>query len=233
MVVIQKADLSMYLEPVSVGVDIGQRRDPSAIVVAEMHGDRAAADLDVTASWTIRGVERLPLGTPYPDVADRIAAIVQHLVDRDREEGHLYVTTQGPTDLTHRYLQVVCDATGVGRPIVDLIRSKLPQDVPVIAVTLTAAEAFTRHKHLEWSVGKPFLVSKMQAYLQTNRITLPMTDEARALGDELLNYEIRASATGMQTGAFRTGTHDDLATALGLACLVPIRELARARPWWW
>jgi hypothetical protein len=233
VVVIRKTDVSMYLEPVSIGVDIGQRRDPSAIVVAEMFGDRAEADLDTTASWVIRGVERLPLGTPYPEVADRIAAVVQRLVDRDLEEGNVYATDQGPTGVTHRYLQVVCDATGVGRPIVDLIRAKLPADVPVFAVTLTAAEAFTKHRYLEWSVGKPFLVSKMQAYLQTGRITLPETDEARALGEELVNYEIRASATGMQTGAFRTGTHDDLATALGLACLVPIRELARARPWWW
>ena len=48
--------------PVSLvaGLDIGQRVDPSAIALAEADGDPTA--------FTVRYLERLPLGTPYPAV---------------------------------------------------------------------------------------------------------------------------------------------------------------------
>jgi hypothetical protein len=37
--------------------------------------------------------------------------------------------------------------------------------------------------------------------------------------EELLNYEIHVSEEGRdQYGAFKIGSHDDLVTALGLAC---------------
>jgi hypothetical protein len=48
---------------------------------------------------------------------------------------------------------------------------------------------------------------------------LPNDKEFAALVRELQEFELRASASGMTSGAFRTGSHDDLAVALGLACL--------------
>ena len=43
------------------------------------------------------------------------------------------------------------------------------------------------------------------------------TAEAEALRRELVNYELRVDAQARETfGAFKTGTHDDLATALWL-----------------
>jgi hypothetical protein len=46
------------------------------------------------------------------------------------------------------------------------------------------------------------------------------TSEARALARELLDYEIRVSDhASVLAGAFKTGAHDDLVTALGLAVL--------------
>ena len=45
--------------------------------------------------------------------------------------------------------------------------------------------------------------------------------EAAALVAELLNYEIKIDDKGTDRyGAFSTGSHDDLATALGLAMLL-------------
>lgn len=58
------------------------------------------------------------------------------------------------------------------------------------------------------------------------RIHLPKTEEAVALQKELKNYTIRVNENANpEFGAFKVGTHDDLVTALGLACLsesVPI-----------
>jgi hypothetical protein len=54
--------------------------------------------------------------------------------------------------------------------------------------------------------------------LQTGRVHLPGTAEARALARELEAYEIRVTENANDTyGAFKVGTHDDLVTALGLA----------------
>ena len=50
------------------------------------------------------------------------------------------------------------------------------------------------------------------------------TAEAEATRQELLDYEIRVSEDGHDSyGAFKTGKHDDLVTALGLAVQKPRR----------
>jgi hypothetical protein len=62
---------------------------------------------------------------------------------------------------------------------------------------------------------------RLQALLQAGRLHLPRIDEAQALAQELLDYEIRVSEDANDRyGAFRVGTHDDLVTALGLAVQV-------------
>jgi hypothetical protein len=48
--------------------------------------------------------------------------------------------------------------------------------------------------------------------------------EARVLGEELLNFELRVDERANDTyGAFKVGTHDDMVTALGLAVLAAER----------
>ena len=69
-----------------VGADIGQARDPTALAVIE-----AEAEMIL-----VRHLERLPLGTPYPDAVKRIGEVVQTLPGAE----------------------LVVDATGVGRPVV-------------------------------------------------------------------------------------------------------------------
>ena len=65
------------------------------------------------------------------------------------------------------------------------------------------------------SLGKAYLVSRLQALLQSGRLHLPRTAEAEVLTDELLTYEIRVDKNANDRyGAFRVGTHDDLVTAL-------------------
>jgi hypothetical protein len=45
---------------------------------------------------------------------------------------------------------------------------------------------------------------------------LPKTQDAEALKDELLNFEIKITDADHDTyGAFKIGTHDDLTIALG------------------
>jgi hypothetical protein len=68
------------------------------------------------------------------------------------------------------------------------------------------------------TLGKAWLVSRLQALLQSKLLHLPRTEESEALSEELLTYEIRVSEDANDKyGAFKVGAHDDLVTALGLA----------------
>ena len=181
---------------VTVGVDVGQRRDPTAIAVVEQE------DRDSKVHHMARHLERLPLGTTYPSVAERVAAVVRGV----------HAATSGEAPILY------VDATGVGTPIVDVLRAASVGDLArLVAVYFTHGDR-RKVESSEVKLGKAWLVSRMQALLQSGLLHLPRTSEAEALGKELLDYEIRVTEDANDRyGAFRVGAHDDLVTALGLA----------------
>jgi hypothetical protein len=182
---------------VVIGIDIGQKRDPTAVCIAEI--ERRFVGGRQETHFLIRYLERLPIGTRYPDVADRVAAIVTGARERD-SVFNLYV-----------------DATGVGLPIVDLLEAR-DLGVAVTAVYFTHGDRRTEVNDRSVHLGKAFLVSRLQMLLESGRVHLPRTPEAETLAAELLNYEIRVDQNANDRyGAFKVGTHDDLVTALGLA----------------
>jgi hypothetical protein len=205
---------------IAVGVDLGQRRDPTAICVTESeiretgektviayHDDGSLTQREEVAPYyLVRHLERQALGTSYPDVAARLSEIVAKL-DRDFSEG---------------YLAMVMDATGVGQPVVDIVRAALQGGrCRMTGAILTGSEKMEGHPGArEVRLGKLHLVSNLQALLQQGRIGLPETAEARQLAEELLDFELRVNENAnLISGAFRTGAHDDLVVALGLSCL--------------
>jgi hypothetical protein len=206
---------------VSIGVDIGQLVDPTAICVGEREERRQTAPdiwhlpngtvqdhprtLRAEEHHVIRYLERLPLGTPYPDVAQRIARVAEGVCRRTGAMPTLYI-----------------DATGVGTPVVDELR-RAGVRARLWAVYFTHGDRRSetgREVHL----GKAWLVSHLQALLQGARLHLPKTTESDALARELQDYEIKIDQNANDTyGAFKVGTHDDLVTALGLA-VQPVRR---------
>lgn len=186
---------------ITIGVDIGQKRDPTAIAVVEL--DRREVDDDRTEThFVVRYLDRLPLGTPYPEVARRVAAITERAA---RQAG--------------RTVTVYLDATGVGQPVVDLVAERW-RGGRLVAVYFTHGDRRTEDGG-KVTLGKAYLVSKLQALLQSRRIHLPDSSEARVLAQELQDYEIRIGEDANDRyGAFKVGTHDDLVTALGLAVQV-------------
>src|SRR5215217_6568425 len=181
---------------VIVGVDIGQRRDPTAIAVVE---------LEYRGSEThhiARHLERLPLGSPYPAVAERVAAVVQGV--------HSAMSGKAPT--------LYLDATGLGTPIVDILRAAGVGGLARLKAVYFTNGDRRKVERGEVKLGKAWLVSRMQALLQSGLLHLPRTAEAEVLGKELLDYEIKVTEDANDRyGAFRVGAHDDLVTALGLA----------------
>lgn len=188
---------------VTMGVDIGQRVDPTAIAVAE--AEMRVVEGQAETVYLIRHLERLPLGTGYPAVADRVATVAAGVTKKGVLVRRLYA-----------------DCTGVGRPVIEMLSPALIRQhvtTHVWAVTFTFGDRRTEHKdEREIIMGKAWLVSRLQVLLQSQRILLPTTAEARALADELLVYEIKVTDNGNeQFGAFKVGSHDDLVVALGLA----------------
>jgi hypothetical protein len=173
---------------VTVGVDIGQKRDPTAIAVAELEHRERAETGRREDHWLVRHLERLPLGTPYPGVADRLAVVVEGVRKRTGHAPACYL-----------------DATGVGQPVADEMTSR---GLAVTACYFTHGDRRTE-EGTRVTIGKAWLVSRLQALLQGGRLHLPDTSEARVLADELLDYEIRVEEDANDRyGAFRVGKHE-------------------------
>lgn len=218
----------VQLNPVCVGIDVGQIHDPTAIAVAEVmqvhtgkfrydkqfhvpaHVDAygrfiKAVDADpvMVSEYTIRHITRLKLGTSYPDVALHIADMLCNPLFAQRE------------------VRVLIDVTGVGRPVYDDLRGEIKRraatrHVLLKPITFSHGEKYNRSTGV---LAKAFLVSRLQSLLQAERVHGPDTAEMKATIEELRVYEIKVSDDGKDTYGAIVGKHDDLATALGLACL--------------
>lgn len=197
--------------PIIVGLDFGKKRDFSAIVVVEaLKVDRPGR----RPEWRFetRHLERLPLGGDYLAVGKRVAEVVRNIEARP-----VPVMASPPS------IQLVVDSTGGGIPAVDILRDALHGSrARLITATFTHGETLNRKSSHEWTVGKGYLVNRLQALFQTERIELPANHaEATAMARELQDYEIKSDPDGdTKFGAFKVGSHDDLVTALGLAVLV-------------
>lgn len=219
------------LNPIYIGIDVGQISDPTAISVAEVsqvetgryrpcqrvlpHFNREIGlwqpprDMQpiMVTRYTIRSIRRLPLNTSYPAVAAHIASML--LSER----------------FERRKVRVLIDVTGVGRPIYDslkqefLMRREIEEkriEISIQPVSFVHGEKYNR---VTGTLGKAFLVSRMQSLLQNERIDGVNSAEMKATCDELLVYQVKISDQGKDTYGAKTGAHDDLATALGLSCL--------------
>ena len=184
---------------ISIGVDIGQAQDPTAMVVVESYRPEAVSPTDrPEMHFLIRWVEKVPLGTPYPDVVAKIAAVA--------EQASIF-----------GHPSIVVDSTGVGRPVIDML--KMATRFGVTAVTFTGGASEHRDGAYAHTVPKRDLVASLEVLLQTRRLhaaaNLPFADDLRA---ELSAFEVNVSARGHDTYEAASGRHDDLVAALCLAC---------------
>ena len=140
----------------------------------------------------LRHLERRPLGTPYPQVAAQIGATMKAL--------------PAPGEL-------VVDATGVGRPVLDLLRDA---GLAPVAVCITGGRAVTFDGDM-WRVPKRILVRSLVAAFEGDWLKVARgLSHAKAFTRELQAFERRVNARGhdVYEGA---GEHDDLVIATALA----------------
>lgn len=184
---------------VRVGADIGKKTDPTAIIVTEEQ-DRGGVD-----HYVSRMVQRLPIGTEYPAVADRIVQVVRGLEERSE------VLSWSRKQFR---IETWIDATGVGESVVDLVREK---GVSAKAATFTGTDKLTEHQDDVISIGKGYMVGRLQVLLQADRLHLPINEEAAVLVRELQNYQIEVNERAHASFSAPSGKHDDLVIALGLS----------------
>ena len=187
-----------------VGVDLGQRADPTAIAVAERaevagKWDAVQFARRKTVEYRVRHLERVRLGTPYPDVVERVKQVV--------ESG----------ELAGRCTAVV-DATGAGTPVVDMLRrAGLP--CMLAPVIITGGEMQRREKGY-FMVPKRDLMAGMLLRLERGELKIAEgIPEGERLLREMAGMRVRVTPSGReQYGTWREGEHDDLVLAVALAC---------------
>jgi hypothetical protein len=187
-----------------VGLDLGQRRDHTAVAVIERA--EPAYGRVATSRIVVRHLQRAPLGTGYPAVVEA----VREAVSSDELRGRCVLAV---------------DATGLGAPVVDMLRGA-GLGCDLTAVTITGGEREVQ-QGMNWSVPKRDLMAGLQVSLERGDLRIAKGIEmAGALVKELMNVRMSAKGLGRyRVGADGCGEHDDLVIAVALAVW-----RARARP---
>lgn len=195
------------MNPIHVGVDVGQITDPTAIAIVEV--ERIVKPLNGAEKketlYKVHSLERLKLRTPYPDVATRIMDVLCS----PRLSG----------------LRVRCyiDTGGVGRAVFDDVRDRLfrrsdARMIDLREVTLTGGEQ--QYNRAKGTVSKQRLVDTLSALYQSDRVHVPKgTREFDALRGELKAFGRKQAQNGHVSYNAEAGAHDDLLVSLALACL--------------
>jgi len=220
-------DVGSKQKPTGICVAQEERRDPHAL--AEEQADQALEEIlgnadtvtdaelsraleavesarsqsqcwaEEESHFIVRYLDPLPAGIPFPVIADRVGEILAKVTERTDESLTVYV-----------------NATGKGTPVVDLLR-EVARRGRVVPVYFTHGDRRAQDQG-RITLGKAFLVCRLQTLLQTGRLHLPRTSAAEVLAAELRSYEVEIEPDANERyGAFSVGSHDELVTALGLA----------------
>jgi hypothetical protein len=190
-----------------VGFDVGQSIDPSAICALNYKligtGEMVPNDKTKTfhqgyrEEFHVRHLERLKLGTPYPNQVEYVCDLL----------------TRSPLDKA----EFALDYTGCGRPVADMFVRALRGIRKVNQVLITSGFEVVK-AGLNHHVPKTHLCSQLEARMHSQELKVaPQLRESPALKSELQDFVRKVSESGrMQWGA-RSGAHDDLILSMAIA----------------
>jgi hypothetical protein len=190
--------------PFFIGLDLGQKQDYTAIAIIETTSQYTGLDLQTheyrySSHVSVRHLERVRLGTSYLAVVERLRQIVnsRELVGR---------------------CALVMDATGLGGPVLDLLRAAR-FGCEIVPVTITGGDREINSGGM-WRVPKRDLVNRLQLMLERKEFKIASRlREAETLARELMNMRVKVSVSGHDSYAARQeSTHDDLVRPGLLAC---------------
>lgn len=194
-----------------VGLDLGQAHQYSALAVLERriaaHGRSVS---DFRPAYALRHLERYPPGTPYPQIAASVRALLE-------------------TPEVSRAM-LMLDVTGVGKAVKELFHDELWDRVNCTFVPLAVVGSnpgALANPSCGVPVPKLELVGTMQVLLQTRRLKVADSlPEAPVLVRELQSFRAAPPVLrGDSAEEWRERDHDDLVLAVAVAAWVGERNL--------
>ena len=181
------------------GLDLGRHDEFTALSLLERTEVPNSDDpRRRVRQYAVRHLERWPPATPYPQVFARLAKVfaVPSL----------------------RRSRLVVDYTGVGRPVVNMLR-KAQVGAWVVPFLVTSGRSAGSDDRGGWLVSRQELAATLQVLLQSRCLRVaPALVEAATLARELAAFQVKATAAAKEEwGAWREGTHDDLVLAVAVA----------------
>jgi hypothetical protein len=173
------------------GYDVGQAMDYSAFGVMNktMVGKQK--------EYQVPHLERFPLNMSYPAQISKIKNRIQTL---GVEDDHT----------------IVVDATGVGKPVLDIMEVN---GLNVIGVVITGGQKYRYDLDTGcYNVPKRDIISTLQVLFQNKQIKFASGMEfTDILIKELINFKVKITKARNETyEAWREGDHDDLVLMLGV-----------------
>lgn len=182
-----------------IGLDLGQSSDPTAKVFLERstrktREERGRGDL-FENYYLLSRIERPQLMTPYDRIVDGLHAQMKNPILAGAD--------------------LIVDATGVGRPVVDMMRAKGMSPIPV---TITGGSQTTQVNG-SWRVPKKDLVNALQLAIQTERLRVLSGLALREVFErEAAMFKVKITSSANETyEAWRERDHDDVVLAVALA----------------
>jgi hypothetical protein len=193
-----------------VGVDLGQAQDFTALCVlekitidnSEIRPQQGFEPPTVVGGIKrvchLRHLQRLKLGTGYPEIVDIVGTLLKALP----------AAKVAPA--------LVVDATGTGRPVVDMMSKA---GLRPIAVNITGGNVENYVGSNWWNIPKRNIVSTLAVIMQSGRLKVsPELVEAETFVSELSNFKVTISAAGHDSyNSWRESIHDDLVLSVALA----------------
>ncbi len=194
--------------PFYVGLDLGQAADYTALAVVQ-DGIKKNQEGKLEKFLHLRHLERYPLRTLYPDIAEGVAALMAAPELSPNEFDGVRIKRTRP--------ELVVDQTGVGPAVTDLLKKK---GLRFRAVTITGGNE-TTYGGGSWHVPKRDIVGALEVPFHTGE--LQVAEDMKlwpVLKKELLNFrrKINLKTAHDSYEHWRESDHDDLVLAAALAC---------------
>jgi hypothetical protein len=181
------------LMPYTVGVDLGQSQDFTAITVLE-RTDTVVDGASKERRYAVRHLQRVKLGTGYVEIVEIVKRLMKALPRAFQQPGP----------------RLIVDHGGPGRPVSDLMTT---------CVSITGAKEEGSGESSNFTVPKRNLVSALKILFESGKIKiardLPFAEDFIR---ELLEFRVKISNAGHDSyEAVRAATHDDLVISVALA----------------
>lgn len=173
-----------------IGLDVGQQNDYTVLSIIKI------TPMVDQLIYGLVYLMKFPLRTSYTNVTRTTASLINK------------------NFINEEYIMIV-DYTGVGRPIVDLLRE---ENLSIIAANITSGSTPNWKNRREVSIPKKDIISSLQVVFQSKRIKIAYNIKLfEDIKKEFINFKAKTSNVGRRSFSASGSHHDDIVMSIGLA----------------